>query len=177
MTHAIGLMSAPEFGAAVPGLAEVLADVVAGGDSLGFLSPFGPEEAAAWWRGLTPAVESGALLVWAARDGERVTGTISLARSWKANARHRAEVVKLMVRRDARRRGLARALLAAAEREAVRSGASLLVLDTETGSDAERLYLATGWTRYGVVPGYATDTAGVPRDCSFFYKRVPGPAS
>jgi hypothetical protein len=46
-------------------------------------------------------------------------------------------------------------------------------LDTETGSVAEDLYLTAGWTRYGIVPDYAADPAGVPRDCSFFYKRLP----
>lgn len=54
---------------------------------------------------------------------------------------------------------LGRELLAAAERAARDSWLSLLFLDTQTGSSAERLYLAAGWTPVGVVPDYAADPA------------------
>ena len=50
------------------------------------------------------------------------------------------------------------------------------VLDTETGSAADHLYRSAGWTRYGIVPGYASDPAGALRDCSFYYKRLGHPA-
>ena len=42
-----------------------------------------------------------------------------------------------------------------AEKEARAEGKTLLVLDTVTGSSAERLYERLGWTRVGVIPGYA----------------------
>ena len=71
-----------------------------------------------------------------------------------------------------RGRGLGRRLLAAAERSAAGQGITLLVLDTEADSDAERLYRSAGWQRYGVVPDYAADPAGVLRDCSFFHKNI-----
>ncbi|NGN69547.1 GNAT family N-acetyltransferase [Streptomyces sp. A7024] len=172
-TATVTRLTPADFRAAVPELAALLADTVAGGDSLGFLAPLGRAEAADWWRELEPAVEAGSLTVWAAPGpGGGIAGTVSLARTWKPNSRHRAEIVKLMVHPDARGRGLARGLLAAAEAEAARTGVGLLVLDTESGTPAERLYLAAGWTRYGKVPGYATDTAGVPRDCSFFHKVI-----
>jgi GNAT superfamily N-acetyltransferase len=78
-----------------------------------------------------------------------------------------------MVHQAARGRGLGRALLATAERAAAASGVTLLLLDTATGGAAERLYQAAGWTRFGVVPGYATDPDGKLEDSSFFYKRLP----
>ncbi|GGM70249.1 GNAT family N-acetyltransferase [Dactylosporangium sucinum] len=154
-------------------LGRVLADAVAGGASLGFRDPFGPEQAAEWWRARGPAVADGSLTVWAAHDhGGAIVGTVSLASEPKANGRHRGEVVKLIVHRAARGRGLGRALLETAERAAAGRGISLLLLDTAKDSPAERLYETAGWTRYGVVPDYAANPAGVLEDCSFFYKRL-----
>ena len=118
----------------------------------------------------TPAAETPAAV------GTAAVGTVSLALESRPNGRHRAEVVKLMVHPSARGRGLARALLATAEAAAAAAGADLLLLDTETDSSAEHLYRSAGWTRYGVVPGYAADPHGTLRDCSFFYKR-PAPAA
>ncbi len=154
-------------------LAGLLAEAVAGGASIGFLTPFEPDAAAGWWQAKAPAVADGTLTVWVSRDARGLDGTVSLVREGKDNGRHRAEIVKLMVRADARGRGLARALLATAEEAAARAGATLLLLDTETGSGAECLYLAEGWTRYGVVPGYAASPDGTPQACSFFYKELP----
>ncbi|MBV1853218.1 GNAT family N-acetyltransferase [Catellatospora tritici] len=167
-------LSAERFDADLPGLAELLADAVDGGASLGFLSPYAPPAAAGWWRSLSGAVAEGSHLVWAAYDGDRVVGTVSLLPGRKDNGRHRAELVKLIVHRQARGRGLARRLMSALELEAEARGIDLLLLDTETGSDAEYLYHATGWTAYGVVPDYAADPGGTLRDCTFFYKRLSG---
>ncbi|MGP4001080.1 GNAT family N-acetyltransferase [Streptomyces sp. 8N706] len=165
-------LSPDEFRDSVKGLADVLADAVASGDSLGFLDPFDQSAAEAWWHTRQPAVDDGSLRVWAAHGPDGITGTVSLVLERKPNGRHRAEIVKLMVRRDARGRGLGRALLTTAEQAAAGAGATLLLLDTETGSAAERLYRTAGWTRYGVVPDYATDPAGTPKDCCFFYKQL-----
>jgi GNAT superfamily N-acetyltransferase len=156
----------------LPELAAVLVDAVADGASVGFLGEFDHAAATAWWTGQAGAVADGSLTVWVARDGGGIHGTISLAYPWKPNARHRAEVVKLAVLRTHRGLGLGRRLLAAAERAAADAGITLLLLDTETGSAAETLYRAAGWQRYGVVPDYAADPAGVLRDCSFFYKTL-----
>ncbi|MFF7855046.1 GNAT family N-acetyltransferase [Streptomyces sp. NPDC007904] len=154
-------------------LAGLLADTVAGGASVGFLAPLGPEEAAAWWRERSAAVAAGSLAVWVARGRQgRVLGTVSLALPDKPNSRHRAELVKLMVHREARGRGLGRGLLAVAEREAAAFGITLLHLDTETGSPAERLYRSAGWTPVGAIPDYAADPAGVLRPTTIYYKRL-----
>lgn len=170
--HTIDRLSAEEFESGLKDLADLLVDAVDDGASVGFLAPFGHEAAAAWWRAQAPAVTDGSLLVWACRDGGRIDGTISLALATKPNARHRAEIVKLMVRREARGRGVARALLATAEQAALAAGVSLLMLDTETGSTAEHVYLTGGWSRYGIVPDYAASPDGTLSDCSFFYKRL-----
>lgn len=170
MHHDITPLASSGFADAVEGLAAVLADAVEGGASLGFLAPFGPAEAAAWWRDRAPSVEDGSLRVWAVHDGAGLCGTVSLGLEHRANGRHRAEVTKLIVHRRARGRGLAGALLTTAEQAAAAAGATLLLLDTESGSAAEGLYLHRGWTRHGTVPGFATDPAGRLRDGSFFHK-------
>jgi ribosomal protein S18 acetylase RimI-like enzyme len=157
----------------LPELADLLLDTVAGGNSLGFLASLDHDEAAAWWHSLLPAVEAGDLTVWVTAAAGRVEGTVALRRETKPNGRHRGEVVKLMVHRDARGRGLARTLLAALEEHAAREGLRLLVLDTETGSPAQHVYRATGWTEAGTVPDYATDPDGVPRPTTIYYKCVP----
>lgn len=173
--HAITPLTPDAYADSVKGLAELLADAVDGGSSLGFLAPFDPDEAAVWWHTQAGAVAGGSLLVWAAHDADGVNGTVSLRLSPMPNGRHRAEILKLMVHRRARGQGLARALLGVAEKAAGAAGVGLLVLDTESGSAAEALYLSEGWTRFGVVPGYAADADGTLTDCSFFYKQLATP--
>ena len=80
----------------------------------------------------------------------------------------------MLVRRSARRQGLGGGLMRAAAEAARAAGRTLLVLDTVTGSDAERLYERLGWTRVGVVPGYALMPDGRPCDATFFYKSLTG---
>ncbi|MFF9486422.1 GNAT family N-acetyltransferase [Streptomyces sp. NPDC014676] len=158
----------------IPSLAELLADAVDGGASVGFLAPLGRAEAAGWWKGRSAAVAAGRLVVWVAyEEPGRVLGTVSLALPDKPNSAHRAELVKLMVHRAARGRGLGRRLLTVAEEAAVARGITLLHLDTETGSPAEHLYRSSGWTPVGAIPDYAADPAGVLRPTTVYYKR-PG---
>ncbi|MCZ9339678.1 GNAT family N-acetyltransferase, partial [Streptomyces sp. TRM76130] len=111
-------------------LADLLTDTVRDGASVGFLAPFDRAEALAWWRARADAVAAGGLAVWAACEDGRVTGTVSLVLPDKPNSRHRAELVKLMVHRRARGRGLGRTLLNTAERAAADAGITLLHLDT-----------------------------------------------
>jgi hypothetical protein len=48
----------------------------------------------------------------------------------------------------------------------------VLVLDTVTGGDAERLYPRVGWQRVGDVPHYALMPDGRPCSTTFFYKSL-----
>ncbi|MGN5381429.1 N-acetyltransferase family protein [Streptomyces lasalocidi] len=154
-------------------LAELLADTVVGGASVGFLASFGRAQAAGWWRERADAMVCGRLAVWAAvADTGRVLGTVSLDRPDKPNSRHRAELVKLMVHRTARGQGLGRRLLTTAEDAAAAAGITLLHLDTETDSPAEQLYRSAGWTRAGVIPDYALSPAGELRPTTLYFKRL-----
>jgi ribosomal protein S18 acetylase RimI-like enzyme len=153
-------------------LADLLVDTVNGGASVGFLAPLDPAAAVAWWKERAAGVAAGQLAVWAAQDAGRTVGTVGLAFPDKPNSRHRAELVKLMVHREARGRGLGRGLLTTAEAAAAGAGVTLLHLDTETDSPAERLYRSAGWTRAGVIPDYAADPGGVLRPTTLYYKHV-----
>ncbi|MCI3270573.1 GNAT family N-acetyltransferase [Streptomyces cylindrosporus] len=153
-------------------LAELMADTVDGGASIGFLAPMDHAAAVAWWKERAAEVAAGRWAVWTAYDGHRTVGTVSLAFPAKPNSRHRAELVKLMVHRDARGQGLGRRLLGTAEEAAADAGITLLHLDTETDSPAERLYDSAGWTRAGVIPDYAADPTGVLRPTTLYYKRL-----
>lgn len=156
----------------VEDLADLLVDTVADGASVGFLAPLDRTAAMDWWKERAVAVAAGQVAVWAAREGGRTVGTVGLVFPDKPNSRHRAELVKLMVHRDARGRGLGHTLLTTAEEAAIGAGVTLLHLDTETDSPAERLYGSAGWTRAGVIPGYAASPAGVLRPTTIYYKHL-----
>lgn len=170
MTATVRHVDAPQVLRLIEELADLLVDTVDGGASIGFLAPLDRAEAVAWWKGRAAGVAAGELAVWVAQDDERVVGTVSLAFPDKPNSRHRAEVVKLMVHRDARGLGLGRRLLAAAEEFAATAGRTLLHLDTETDSPAEHLYRTAGWTRAGMIPDYAATPDGVLRPTTLYYK-------
>ncbi len=155
-------------------LAEVLHDCVAGGASVGFMQPFTQEDAASFWRQIIGARWRGDNRIFVARDAQgRLSGTVLLGLDTPPNQPHRAEVKKLLVHRRARRQGLARALMLAAEAEAGRLGRHLLVLDTRHNDSAEPLYRELGYTLFGIIPGYAMPPdGGAPEDCSFHYKNL-----
>ena len=102
-----------------------------------------------------------------------VVGTVQLILTMPDNQPHRADVAKMQVHRRARRRGVGAALMRAIEDEARRAGRTLLVLDTVTGGDAERLYSSLGWQRCGVIPNYALRPQGGPCSTTVFYRELP----
>ena len=63
--------------------------------------------------------------------------------------------------------------MGAVESVAHECGKSLLVLDTVTGGDAERLYQRLGWRRVGVIPGFALWPDGRLCDTTIFYRNIP----
>ena len=155
-------------------LSDVLVDCVDGGASVSFMAPLSRERADAFWRTVAEGVASGerTLIVAEDADGGTIVGTVQVVRAWPENQPHRGDVAKMLVRRAARRRGLGAQLVRAAEDAARAAGLTLLVLDTVTGSDAERLYARLGWTTVGVVPGYALMPDGRPCDATIFYKSL-----
>ncbi len=153
-------------------LAEVLVDCVAGGASVSFMPPFGHEDAKAFFTKVAGEVARGEAALLVARVNGRIVGTVQLGLALPPNQPHRADVKKLLVHRSARGRGIGMALMTAAEEAARARGRSLLVLDTALGDNAERLYTLAGWTRVGVIPGYALFPDGRPCDTVVFWKNL-----
>ncbi len=158
--------------AQLDGLADVLADCVAGGASVSYMAPFSHDDARDAFEGFAAEVEQGRRLLLAAfADGDLV-GTVQVMLAVPPNQPHRGEIAKLLVHRSARGRGIAQRLMERAEVEARAEGKTLLVLDTVSGDNAERLYERLGWTRVGVIPGYALYPDGRPCDTTVFWKSL-----
>jgi GNAT superfamily N-acetyltransferase len=154
------------------GLARVLADCVAGGASVSYLAPFSHVEARAAFEGMAAQVKQGHRVLLGAFADDELVGSVQLIVALPPNQPHRGEIAKLLVHRSARRRGVAQRLMEHAESEARALGKTLLVLDTVTGGDAERVYERLGWTRVGVIPGYALYPDGSPCSTTVFYKAL-----
>src|SRR4051794_24387873 len=136
------------------------------------MDPFSRADARAAFEGFADEVDAGRRLLLAAFDGDQIVGTVQVLLSFPPNQPHRGEIAKLHVHRAARKRGVAQALMARAERDAREAGKTLRVLDTVTGDPAERLYARLGWTRVGVIPGYALYPDGRACDTTVFWKSI-----
>jgi ribosomal protein S18 acetylase RimI-like enzyme len=78
----------------------------------------------------------------------------------------------MMTRTSHRGRGIATALMHAAERIAVERTRTLLVLDTAADGGASSLYEAVGFTLAGVIPDYAFKPHGGLTGAMFYWKRI-----
>ncbi len=177
MEHAVvRVLDAREAGERIAELSAVLIDCVEGGASVSFMAPLTRQRADGFWRRVAEGVAANDRLLVIAEDrptGE-IVGTVQVLFAVPENQPHRADIAKMLVGRSARRRGLGARLMRAAEEAALAAGKTLLVLDTVSGGDAERLYEGLGWTRVGVVPDYALWPEGGLCATTFFYKRLAG---
>lgn len=155
-------------------LADILLDCVDGGASVSFMAPLSRAKARAFWQSVADGVSSGGrvLLVAQKHGSGRMVGTVQVLLAQPENQPHRGDIAKMLVHRSARRLGIGAMLMRAAEDAARAAGKSLLVLDTATGSDAERLYRRLGWIRVGTVPGYALWPDGRPCATTYYYKEL-----
>jgi GNAT superfamily N-acetyltransferase len=168
---AIDALDAAGYEAAIADLSALVVDAVATGAGVNFLAGVTHDEAAAWWRARIPEITDGTTTAFVARDdGHRLVGSTLLIRSRNTNAPHRAEIGKVLVHSTARRRGIGRALMAAAEDRARADGRWLLILDTATGSDAEHMYRDLGWTVLGIMPNHSLLPDGTLSDTTYFWK-------
>ncbi len=168
--------------AAVDALTDVLIDCVEGGASVSFMLPLTRERATAFWRKVAASVDRGERVLLVARHkahgapGEQddgvIVGTVQLILDLPENQPHRADVAKMLVHRSARRQGVAAQLMAALDDVARAFERHVLVLDTVTGGDAERLYQRSGWQRAGDVPKFALMPDGGFCATTFYYKHL-----
>lgn len=167
---ALRILDAAQAKAVLDDLVDLLVDGVRSGASIGFMLPFDPAEARAWWEGVLAEVAAGRTILFAAEREGRLVGSAQLIPASKPNQPHRADVSKVLVHSSVRRGGIGRALMDAVDAEARRRRLTVLVLDTATGSPAERLYESTGWQKVGIVPDYALWPEGGYCATTFYYK-------
>ncbi len=158
--------------AAIAALTDVLIDCVDGGASVSFMHPLTRDRAAAFWERVARGVAAGERALLIAEDASGICGTVQLVLDQPENQPHRADLAKMLVHRRARRRGLGAALMREAEAVARACDKTLLVLDTVTGGDAQRLYEREGWVRVGDIPGYALMPRGEPCSTTVYYRSL-----
>src|SRR4051794_14088641 len=90
-------LSADIAAAAVPALADLLQNAVAGGASIGFLPPLSDREATDYWYEVVDALRTPYRILLVAQIDQATVGTVQLDLASRPNGRHRAEVAKLMV--------------------------------------------------------------------------------
>jgi len=153
-------------------LSDLLVETVANGGSVSFMHPLAMEIAARFWQSSLAAAARGERIVLGAFDGDDVVATVTLQLDLPPNQPHRAEIAKMMTRLSHRNRGLATALMRAAERLAGEHGRTLLVLDTATDGGASELYEGLGFQLTGIIPDYAFKPHGGLTGTKIYWKRV-----
>jgi GNAT superfamily N-acetyltransferase len=122
--------------------------------------PLALEHVQAFWRRIGAAVAKGERALLIAEDAQgMIACTVQLVLDQPDNQPHRSVLAKMLVHSRARRLGLGTALTLAAEELGRDCGKTLAVLDTATGSDAERLYTRRGWMPVGRIPAMRSGPA------------------
>src|SRR5579864_4398386 len=155
-------------------LSDILVEAVASGGSVSFMHPLSPDAASRFWQRSLAAADRGERIVLGAFDSETLVGTVTLLLDLPPNQPHRAEVAKMMTRLSHRGRGVAKALMRAAERLAVERARTLLVLDTATDGGAAGLYEKLGFNFAGEIPDYALKPHGGLTGTRIYWKRLGG---
>jgi len=158
-------------------LVELLQDAVASGAAVGFSAPLSTKDARNYWLAALEEVGQGERVILLASANHDVVGCVQLLLASTANARHRAQVQKLLVLQRARRHGLGRTLLGAIEKVAIAKGRSLLVADTPAGEAGEHLYAAAGYTKVGAIPRYQRGPDGHFIPTAIFYRQLEAHAT
>jgi acetyltransferase len=161
----------------LPELIALLQDAVESNASIGFLPPFTPEVAEAYWRSVVAGIGTQTRVLVTASTAGQVVGAVQLELATKPNAGHRAEVQKLLVLRSHRRLGIGQQLMEEIQRQASLAKRWLLVLDTRQGDTAERLYRRLGFQEAGAIPQFALNERGAFDATVVFYKLLDADAS
>ena len=155
-------------------LSELLIETVANGGSVSFMHPLPLEAADTFWRDSLASAARGERIVLGALDGDDLVATVTLLLNFPPNQPHRAEIAKMMTRVSHRHRGIATALMRAAETLARERGRALLVLDTAVDDGASELYEGLGFNLTGVIPDYAFKPHGGLTGTKIYWKRIAG---
>jgi GNAT superfamily N-acetyltransferase len=153
-------------------LTDLLVTVVNDGAAMGFVPPLDAAIAEAYWRDLADHDLGPACILLLAEQDGAILGTSQLHLATKHNGLHRAEVAKVMVHPSARRRGIARSLLAHLDDVARREHRTLLVLDTREGDPSNALYQLAGYAEAGRIPRFARSADGSLHTTVLYYKTL-----
>src|SRR6201991_4260551 len=158
-------------------LSELLVETVASGGSVSFMHPMPLRDADVFWTDSLAAGARGERIVLGAFDGEALIGAVTLLLNLPPNQPHRAEIAKMMTRLSHRNRGVATALMQAAEDAAIARRRTLLVLDTAVEDGASKLYEKLGFQLTGIIPDYALKPHGGLTGTMIYWKRIGAAAA
>jgi len=165
-------MTAEQIKAEIEALTGLIVDAVTSGASIGFMPPLIEDEAREYWSGVIDAVRDGSRVVLVATEAGVVQGSVQLGLEKRANGNHRCEAMKLFVHTRARRRGIAKQLMAEAEATAKKLGCTMMMMDTRKGGEADLMCQSLGYESYGEVPGYARSGDGELHTTVFYYCKL-----
>ena len=166
------MLLAPDVRAHKSALGCVLIDCIEGGASVSLWRASQRIRPTSSFEDVANSIEKNERFLIAAFLDGALIGTVQVITAMPANQPHRAEVSKLLVARYARGGGVGSALMREAERLSQAAGKTLLVLDTATGSDAERLYERLEWRKAGVIPKYSLLPHGELCGTTIFWKEL-----
>jgi GNAT superfamily N-acetyltransferase len=169
MVTIVPLHATPE---TVASLAAMIVEAVADGSSVSFMHPLARQDAEDFWTRSLNAAEDGRRVVLGAIEAGEIVGTVTLDLDTPPNQPHRADVAKLITRKDRRKRGIGTALMHEVEQVARARGRTLLTLDSATKDGAGPLYERLGFTRVGVIPDYALTPFGEWSGTILYFKRI-----
>ncbi len=129
-----------------------------------------PEVARSFWKRVTTDVAANQCILLAAWADAELVGTAMLTFSSRQNQPHCADVRKLLVHPDARRRGIARALMLRLEQEAHSVGRTLLTASCPANDPTESLYRSLGWQEAGRIPRHILNSDGTFSDTLVFWR-------
>ncbi|KAI0547692.1 acyl-CoA N-acyltransferase [Xylaria curta] len=146
-----------------------------------FLPPVDNNKLLAHWREMIHEVSAGTRLIViqldeseprSAAEGGELKGVVMLRMPQTRTHIHQGHLEKLMVHPSYRQRGAAKAMIQFLEVEAVNRRKKLIMLSTEVGSPAAKMYPKLGYVEYGTVPGCSIGLFRDPVDDVFFYKQL-----
>lgn len=156
-------------------LCEATDDAIIDGNGFGWLKPPPRRVLESYWKGVLLVPERELIC---ARLDERIVGSVQLLKPPPNNeaGAHVATLSTFFIAPWARGHGLARGLLAEAERSALAQGFEILDLDVRaTQAAAIRLYENAGFRRWAVKPAYAR--IGDTYVDGYFYTKTLKPAA
>lgn len=148
---------------------HLLRDAVESGGTIGFVLPAEDDKLDRYWTGVAREMEAGERELFAAFEDGKVVGSLQLAYEKAESVSHRADLQKLFVLRECRRRGIARTLLIEALHRMPALGILMFTITTRYDSPTEKLVTDLRFTRWGVLPHYGVTPEGVLHDASMFY--------